>query len=268
MRACPSPLNRFIGDSLVPKGMIDRPVTLGMEPKIRTVMAGFLVVDCLTTYNVILGRPILDDLSTVTSVCCQAMKFPTPQEVAMIRSYIKESWECYNWAIHTAKKWPLSRIMVIAESKPNPGPLKDIIDYHIHRKEPTIGPTEELREISVNEEDPTRVLKINNSLSGEMVDNLVGFLKKNLDVFVWAHVDMVGINPKGSQMPGLARQLGPGQEVEWQMVMSFGLKNSGETYQRLVNKMFTNQIGKTIEVRMGIFEQMRTKLVICDSEVS
>lgn len=31
-------------------------------------------------------------------------------------------------------------------------------------------------------------------------------------------------------------------------VMPFGLKNVGAPYQRLLNKMFTEQIGKTIEV--------------------
>ena len=31
-------------------------------------------------------------------------------------------------------------------------------------------------------------------------------------------------------------------------VMSFGLKNARATYQRLVNKGFTNLIGKTMEV--------------------
>ena len=33
-------------------------------------------------------------------------------------------------------------------------------------------------------------------------------------------------------------------------VMPFGLKNAGATYQRLVNRMFANQIGKTMEVYM------------------
>ncbi|XP_031252172.1 uncharacterized protein LOC116110080 [Pistacia vera] len=38
MKASPSPLYRFTGESLVPKGIIDLPVTLGEEPKIRMVM--------------------------------------------------------------------------------------------------------------------------------------------------------------------------------------------------------------------------------------
>ena len=32
--------------------------------------------------------------------------------------------------------------------------------------------------------------------------------------------------------------------------MPFGLKNAGATYQRLVNKMFSKQIGRNIEVYM------------------
>ena len=40
--------------------------------------------------------------------------------------------------------------------------------------------------------------------------------------------------------------------------MPFGLKNAGATYQRLVNKMFQNQIGASMEVYI---DDMLVKLV-------
>lgn len=36
--------------------------------------------------------------------------------------------------------------------------------------------------------------------------------------------------------------------IYYYKIMSFGLKNAGATYQQLVNKMFREQIGKTMEV--------------------
>lgn len=37
----------------------------------------------------------------------------------------------------------------------------------------------------------------------------------------------------------------------WYKVMPFGLKNAGATYQRLVNRMFVQQIGRNVKVYIG-----------------
>ena len=48
-------------------------------------------------------------------------------------------------------------------------------------------------------------------------------------------------------------------------VMPFGLKNAGATYQRLVNKMFSKQIGKNMEVYMDdMLVKSKEKLAYLD----
>ncbi|XP_065015422.1 uncharacterized protein LOC103994799 [Musa acuminata AAA Group] len=72
-----SALTGFIGDSISLIGVVTLPQTLGAPPRSKTVMSTFLVVDLLTTYNAILGRPTLNKVRAVVSTYHQTVKFPT-----------------------------------------------------------------------------------------------------------------------------------------------------------------------------------------------
>lgn len=48
------------------------------------------------------------------------------------------------------------------------------------------------------------------------------------------------------------------QGIECYIVMPFGLKNAGATYQQFVNTMFRSLIGRTIEVHV---DDMLTKIL-------
>ncbi|XP_022897827.1 uncharacterized protein LOC111411539 [Olea europaea var. sylvestris] len=48
----------------------------------------------------------------------------------------------------------------------------------------------------VNPEDPTQVLRIGKALPPGMKEEMMNFLKRNLDVFTWKHEDMLGIDPR------------------------------------------------------------------------
>jgi hypothetical protein len=61
------PLVSFSGEQVLPIGSIDLPVMAGTSPQEKTVMVKFLVVEGRSAYNVILGRPALNDLGAVTS---------------------------------------------------------------------------------------------------------------------------------------------------------------------------------------------------------
>ena len=49
-------------------------------------------------------------------------------------------------------------------------------------------------------------------------------------------------------------------------MMSFGLKNVGATYQRLMNKMFTHQLGRNIQVYVDdmLVKSVRENDHLCD----
>ena len=49
--------------------------------------------------------------------------------------------------------------------------------------------------VSVDKHDPSRLLRVGSQLRAELKDQLVDFLRHNLDVFAWTHADMTEISP-------------------------------------------------------------------------
>ena len=60
LRPFESPLVSFNGDKVYPKGIVTLTVTVGTHPRQLTHQLDFLVVDCPSSYNVIIGRPTLN----------------------------------------------------------------------------------------------------------------------------------------------------------------------------------------------------------------
>ncbi|XP_074342175.1 uncharacterized protein LOC141679621 [Apium graveolens] len=136
------------------------------------------------------------------------------------------------------------------------------------------GPAEDTIEIPIDEKDPSKVLRIGSQLAPRLKKGLSIFLLENLDVFAWSHFDMVGIDPEvclkdSFPLPKIDQLVdataGHNQILMYErdqehasfitdrglycyIGMPFGLINAGATYQRLVNKMFKKQIGKSMEV--------------------
>ena len=55
-----SPLVSFSGDRVYPRGIMTLTLTVGTYPTQLTRQLDFLVVDCPSSYNVIIGRPTLN----------------------------------------------------------------------------------------------------------------------------------------------------------------------------------------------------------------
>ena len=95
LRPFESPLVSFSGDRVYPKGIVTLTVTMGAQPKQLTRQLDFLVVDCLSSYNVIIGRPTLNRWKAATSTYYLKVKFPMDNEVSEVRGDQILARECY-----------------------------------------------------------------------------------------------------------------------------------------------------------------------------
>ncbi|KAL0319771.1 UNVERIFIED_CONTAM: hypothetical protein Sradi_5238600 [Sesamum radiatum] len=92
----------FEGSTIRALGEIILPISLGEEPRIKTVMANFLVLDTsYPRYNIILGRPTLNAIGVVISTSCLKMKFPTKYGIGEVHGNQRSAREC---RCHTLRK--------------------------------------------------------------------------------------------------------------------------------------------------------------------
>lgn len=85
----------FTGDKLLPFEIVGLPMTIRTGDKQVTKVVDFLVVDCPSSYNVILGRPTLNQMEAVTSTYHILMCFPTKEGVGEVRGDQVTARECY-----------------------------------------------------------------------------------------------------------------------------------------------------------------------------
>ena len=185
LRPFDSSLVSLSGDRVYPKGIVTLTVTVGAHPRQLICQLYFLVVDCLSSYNVIIGRPKLNRWKASTSTYCLKVKFPTKNGVGEVKGDQVLARECYQ-AVLVAKE---NHTWMIEEKEEDK--------------------VEALEIVELDEGETTRTTSIGTTLSLEMKMRLVQFLKENLYVFAWNHEDMPYI-PTGHQTQA---KCGPREEA-------------------------------------------------------
>ncbi|XP_075483681.1 uncharacterized protein LOC142523836 [Primulina tabacum] len=89
----------FAGHVVYPEGEIVLPLTLGSQDLRKTVMTSFTVVDSPSSYNIIVGRPAINELRAVASTYHQKIKFPVGARVGQVRGDQPSSRKCYGEAV-------------------------------------------------------------------------------------------------------------------------------------------------------------------------
>ena len=167
-----SPLISFSGDRVYPKGIVTLTITVRTYPRQLTRQLDILVVDCPSSYNIIIGRPTLNKWKATTSTYCLKVKFPTDNNVGEVKGDQVLARECYQVVLATKE----NHTWMIEEKEENK--------------------MEALETVALTEDETTKIMRIGTILSPEIRTRLVHFLKENLDVFAWSHEDMPGLSPE------------------------------------------------------------------------
>ena len=85
LRPMKAPLVGFISDKVCPIGIITLPITVRTYLKTFSKTVDFLVVNCPSAYNAIIGRLTLNRLRAVTSTYHLLIKFPTEHGIGEVR---------------------------------------------------------------------------------------------------------------------------------------------------------------------------------------
>ena len=153
LRPFDSPLVSFNGDRVYPRGIVTLTVTAGTYPVQLTKQVDFLVVDCPSSYNVIIGRPTLNKWKAATSTYCLKVKFSTDNGVDEVKGDQVLARECYQ-AVLAGKE---NHTWMIEEKE------EDGI--------------EALETVELVEGNANKTTKIRTTLSPEMRTRLIRFFK-------------------------------------------------------------------------------------------
>ena len=89
----------FFGEKVLPLGSVQLVLTLGEPPCQVTTAVKFLIVDAPSAYDMLMGRPSLNALRVVPSTYHMVIKFPTENEVGVVRGDQRVAKNCYSMSI-------------------------------------------------------------------------------------------------------------------------------------------------------------------------
>ncbi|GAU51986.1 hypothetical protein TSUD_417870, partial [Trifolium subterraneum] len=212
-----SDLQGFNGSTTKPWGYVDLIVTFGENKAMKSVKVKFLVVDCPSLYNCIIGRPTLAELFAVSSTIHLKLKYYTKDgQVATINGDIEAARRCFEAASKNLNS------VVTPKKKKAETKLPDVnsistedeveLDARTSKKErkqekktgkDDLLIKENYRPIPDGEfelvplgEDPTKGVKIGADLPDLVKRQLKVCLRENAELFSWSAAEMPGIDPE------------------------------------------------------------------------
>ncbi|XP_075483729.1 uncharacterized protein LOC142523882 [Primulina tabacum] len=184
LEAVETALFGFAGHVVYPEGEIVLPLTLGSQNLKKTLMTSFIVVDSPSSYNIILGRPAMNELRAVVSTYYQKIKFPVGARVGEVRGDQPSSRKCYVEAVR-ADQSKTKREGKKAKVDEVGGRVVEKGEVHFVAEE----------EQEVVEIGPGQQIRVARYLSASTWVSLINCIKTNIHAFSWSQQELTGISP-------------------------------------------------------------------------
>ncbi|XP_057745307.1 uncharacterized protein LOC130963177 [Arachis stenosperma] len=153
----------FSGERVPVLGSAWLQTTLGKQLLSRTQDIQYLVVDCFSPYNVILGRPFLNRFAAIVSTYHLCVKFPVQDNiVTTIHGDLQEARQCYNISLKPIRRNTEARVNSIQSEQLISVELYPRTDF---QERPM--PNEDLHKVALTE-DPAKFTFIGTSMDYEV----------------------------------------------------------------------------------------------------
>jgi len=154
----------------------------------RTKSIRYLVVNAVSTYNILLGRPALNRLRSVGSTHHLKMKLPDLSgNVITIKSNQQEAKRCYENNLKAKRG-----VFMVTERPPSrDGDARMGVSRAESAREGRLEPAGDIVERQIG----GRTFKHGKSLDQAEQDQVAGVIAQHLDAFTWSASDMPGIDP-------------------------------------------------------------------------
>ncbi|XP_075483605.1 uncharacterized protein LOC142523759 [Primulina tabacum] len=218
-------------------------------------MTVFTLVDAPSSYNIVFGRPAMNEMRAVTSTYNQKIKFSVQGQVGEVRGDQPSSRKCYGETVRVDQK---------RARKEDKGKKGSRAEEVAEEREVHFVAEEEQEVVEVEPGKHIRVARNLNASTRELVGISPQVAEHKLHIIPGSRPvkqkkrhfgpekDKV-IDEQGYHQIPLAREdqdkasfITSGGTVCY-VVMPFGLKNAGATYQHLMNHVFQKQMGRNVE---------------------
>ncbi|XP_057747251.1 uncharacterized protein LOC130966458 [Arachis stenosperma] len=118
----------FSGERVPIMGHIWLKTTMGEIPMAKSIDIQYLIVNCYSPYNIILGRPALNTIRAVVSTLHLCVKFPVQEnKIAAVYADHQEARQCYNAGLKPVQTKQEARPQVQAiQTSANTATLADL----------------------------------------------------------------------------------------------------------------------------------------------